>query len=74
MIGYSLGTAGIYFSLSGVQAIIVHLPEFTEVGVRFCKSGKNQYRSAKRDTEDSDTFSISQPTVNRQANTYSHAQ
>ncbi len=55
-------------------AKIVHLPEFTEVGVRFCKPGKSQHRSAKRDTEDSDTFAISQPTVNRQANTYSRAQ
>jgi hypothetical protein len=42
--------------------------------VRFRKQGKSQHRSAKRDTEDSVTFAISQPTVNRQANTYSRAQ
>jgi hypothetical protein len=48
---------------------IVHLPEFTEVGVRFCKPGKRQHRRAKRDTEDSDTLDVSLPTANRQANT-----
>ncbi len=49
-----------------ITTLIVHLPEFTEVGVRFCKPGKSQHCSAKRDTEDSgsDTLAISQPTVN----------
>jgi hypothetical protein len=53
-----------------MRLIIVHLPEFTEVGVRFCKPGKSQNHSAKHDTEDSGTFAISQPTVNRRIDTY----
>jgi hypothetical protein len=53
---------------------IVHLPESTKVGVRFCKPGKRQCHSAKHDTEDSDIFISSQPTVNRQTNTYCRAQ
>ncbi len=68
--------SGAYKSQQNAWLGIVHLPdsEFTEVGVRFCKPGKSQHRSAKRDTEDSDTFAISQTTVNRQTNTYSRAQ
>ncbi len=46
--------------------VIVLLPEFAEVGVRFCKPGKRQYHSAKHDTKDSDiSSSVNQRLIDR---------
>ena len=50
-------------------AKVLQLPEPAEVGVRFCKPDRRRHRSAKLDTEDSDTgdsdmSTSSRPTVN----------
>jgi hypothetical protein len=38
-----------------LSILVLQLPEPAEVGVRFCKPGRRRHRSAKLDTEDSDT-------------------